>query len=195
MPEKEAPNPTENKSASPKSGSNNKVIILVVAIIGAFVVVGALSFFVFGLVADKTTETLTEKAVEQATGNKVDFSDGGNKATIETDEGKITIGTDKVPDSFPSDITVYSGSEVTSTTEIDNGVSIILKTSDSVSTSFDFYKNDLKKNGWTESTAVSYQGSSTLLSQKGGKQVVVTVTTDPSDDKTLISISVSTATQ
>lgn len=197
MPEKEAPTPTENKvsSSPPNSGSSNKIIILMVAIISAIAIVGVISFFVFGLVGKKTAETITEKAAEQATGGKVDISDDGKKVTIETDEGKATIGTNKVPDSFPFDITIYTGSEVTSTTETNNGVSIILKTSDSVSTSFDFYKSDLKNNGWAESSSSTYQGSSILLSTKGNKQVVVTATTDPSDDKTLISISVSTATE
>ncbi len=193
MPEQENKQSDSNKtqSASPKKGSNNKLIIIIAVVVGVFVVLGIASFFVLGFFAQKTAETITE----QATGGKVDIEEGGDKVTIETDEGKATFGKNEVPDSFPSDITVYSGSEVTSTTVTDNTVSIILKTSDSVSTSFGFYKSDLKKNGWTEISSVTYGGSSILSSQKGDKQVVVQVTTDPSDDKTLISILVSTVSQ
>ncbi len=189
MPEKEAPAPTENKSSStPKSSSNTKVIILVVAIVGAVIVVGAVGSFVFGLVGKKTAETITEKAVEQATGGKVDISADGKKVTIETDEGKVTVGTNKVPDSFPSDITVYKGSEVVATAEANGDVTLQLKTSDSVSKVNTFYKGDLSKNGWSQTSATDYLGTSTITSEKGGRIASVVIATDEADNKTTILI-------
>lgn len=181
----------KNEPTPPKKESSSKLITIVVIVVVVLGVLGIGSFVALRFFAEKTTE----KAIEQTTGGKVNISDDGDKVTIETDEGKATIGKNEVPDSFPSDITVYSGSEVISTTETDNSVAITLKTSDSVSTSFDFYKSDLKKKGWAESSSATYQGSSILSSRKGDKQVVVTVTTDPSDDKTQISILVSTTSQ
>lgn len=185
MPEQEAdPVSSKKETTSPQKGSGNKLIIIIAVVVGVFVVFGIASFFVFGFFTEKATET----AIEQATGAKVDISDDGDKVTVETDEGKVTIGRNDVPDSFPSDIAVYSGAEVTLTSDTDEGVTLALKTSDSVTAVFDFYKDDLEKNGWNITTSTKVEGSSLITAEKGSNQVIVTVGTDTEDNKTLITI-------
>lgn len=190
MPEKEAQTSTENKvsSSTTKSGSNNKIIILVITIVGAIVVVGTIGYFVFGLVGKKTAETISEKTIEQATGGKVDISNDGKTTTIETDEGEVTIGKNEVPDSFPSDVTVYKGSEVIASAEAEGDITLQLKTSDSVSMVNGFYKSDLSKNGWKETSSVDYLGTFTITAEKGEKQVSVVIATAETDNKTTILI-------
>ena len=138
-------------------------------------------------------ERVAEKAIEQATGAKVDVQNDGKKVTVETDKGKLTVGEDEVPKSFPSDITVYPGAKVVGTAETSTDVSLQLKTGDSVSKAYDFYKDDLAKNGWTISSSATYSGSSLVMAQKGSKLVTLTVATDESDNKTTISMMVTLA--
>lgn len=184
--EKKPETPKKEGSSSPKSGSNNKVIIIVAVVIGIFVVLGITAFFGTKLF----TEKAAEKAIEQTTGGKVDVEKGGDKVTIETDEGKATIGKNEIPDSFPSDVSVYSGAEITATTETASGVMISLKTSDSVSKVFDFYKSDLTSNKWTQTSAATYAETATITAEKGGKMVSVIIGTDTTDNKTTLMISV-----
>ena len=154
------------------------------AIIGGVVVVTAISMFVFGLVAKKTAETITQKVAEQTTGGKVDISSDGKKATIETNEGKVTIGINKVPDSFPSNITVYKGSEVVATAEANDDVTLQLKSSDSVTKVNDFYKSDLSKNGWKETLSADSLGASTITAEKAGNHVSIDIAVYETDNKT-----------
>lgn len=191
MPEQESKQSDSNKTqpASTKKGSNNKLIIIIVV---AVVIVGVLGVGSFAA-SRFFTEKTAEKAIEQATGGKATVEDDGDKVSVETDEGKVTIGHDEIPSSFPSDITVYSGAEITATTEIEDTVSVTLTTSDSVSKVFEFYKSDLASNGWTQTAAATYTGIATVAAEKSGKEAAVTVTTDSEDGKTIIAIVVNTA--
>lgn len=182
--EEQSETPKKEEPSFPKSGSNNKVIIIVAVVIGIFIVLGIAAFFGTKLFTEKTAE----KAIEQATGGKVDIKDDGDKVTVETDEGKFTLGQDEIPKSFPSDITVYSGSTVVLTSEIDEDVTVSLKTSDSASTVSNFYKSDLTNNGWDLTTTGTVEGTSLFTAKKGGRQAIITVTTDVEDGKTIITI-------
>jgi len=188
MAEQESKQSDSNKTqpTSPKKGSNNKLIIIIVVVVVIVGVLGVGSFAASRFFTEKTAE----KAIEQAAGSKVDISDGGDKVTIETDEGKATIGKNEVPDSFPSDIAVYSGAEITATSETATGTMISLITSDSVAKVFDFYKSDLASNGWAQTAATTYAETATVTAEKGGQMASVIIGTDTADNKTTIFISV-----
>jgi hypothetical protein len=176
--------PQTDKPTNPPGGSSNKTIMIIVVVVVGLLILGGAGYFV----QQQFTEKAAEDTIEKATGADVDVSDGGDKVTIETDEGKVTVGKDDVPDAFPSDITIYSGSEVTATTETSDGVSVQLKTSDSVSTVNSFYKSDLKSNGWTLSATATEDDSGYIMATKNKKTVVLTITPDTSDNKTVITI-------
>lgn len=176
--------PQTDKPTNPPGGSSNKTLMIIVIVVIGLIILGGAGYFV----QKQFTEKTAEKAIEKATGADVDVSDGGDKVTIETDEGKVTIGKEDIPDSFPSDITIYSGSEVTATTETSDGVSVQLKTSDSVSTVNSFYKSDLKSNGWTLSATATEADSGYIMATKNKKTVVLTITPDTDDNKTVITI-------
>lgn len=180
----------QSAQAQPKTSSappsKNKNLLIVIIVIAILVLLGG-GYFVQQQFAEKSAE----KTIEQATGADVDVSEGGDKVTIETDEGKVTIGKNEVPDNFPSDIAIYNGSEVTGTSETTDGVSVILKTSDSVSTVNNFYKDDLAKNGWKITLSSTAEGSSVISAEKGEKSVIITISVDNEDGKTGIAIVVS----
>ncbi|HEX7456623.1 MAG TPA: hypothetical protein VF303_04130 [Candidatus Nanoarchaeia archaeon] len=185
--QKNNPTNTSNPApAAPLKGSNTKLVIIIVIIGAVLVVLGGGVYFANRFFTEEAAET----TIEKATGGKVDIQDEGEKVSIETDEGKLTIGQDKVPSGFPSDITVYSGSEIAATAETDTDVSLQLKTPDSVSKVFEFYKDDLASNGWTQTSTASYQDSAIISAEKSGKQVIITVAVSEEDNKTLISIMV-----
>jgi cytoskeletal protein RodZ len=188
MPEQEDKQVDANKTESTpsKKGSNKKLIIIIAIVVGVIAILGVGSYAATRFFA----EEVVEKAAEQATGGKVDIEDEGDKVTIETDEGTATIGKNEVPDSFPSDVTVYSDAEITATSETASGTMINLETSDSVSKVFDFYKSNLASNGWKQTSAATYAGTATVTAEKGGKMVSVIIGTDTDNNKTTIIISV-----
>ncbi len=182
MPEQEN-KPTEQKQAvspTPQKSSNTKLIIIIVVVAAVLVILGGGAYYANQYFAEKTAEEI----IEQATGGKVDIEEGGDEATVETDEGKITIGQNDVPDSFPSDITVYSGAKVTTSADTDEGVTVILETSDSSSKVFEFYKKDLAGNNWTKTIVSSEEDSSVIQAEKGSKQVIIM--TGPSSEDTSV---------
>jgi hypothetical protein len=188
--------PEQSAQAQPKSSSSsgNKTLIIVIVVVVALGILGGAGYYLQQRSSEKTAEKTAEKAIEDATGGdaKVDISEGGDKVTIETDEGKITTSETSIPDSFPSSITVYQGSEVAGSTEAEEGVTLLLKTSDSTSQAFSFYKSDLAKNGWEISSSSTIEGSSLITAEKGNEGVLVTITTDEEDGKTAIAIVYST---
>ena len=178
------PEPSAEASKPSKHLSGNKTMMIVVVVVIVFIVLTVIGYFVQRQLAEKAAET----AIEQATGSKVDVSQDGEKITIETAEGKVTVGKNDIPDSFPSDITIYSGAEVISTTESSVGSSVVLKTSDPTSKVADFYKDDLKKNGWEIVSTITNEGLTLITARKGSKEVLITVTTDEEDEKTNVGI-------
>ena len=125
---------------------------------------------------------IAQKAVQSATGVKVDQSGGkttvtgpnGQSATVSSDSGKV-------PDGLPDTVPVYSGKITGSaavTTPQGNSYQFVVTTSDSISTVIDWYKTQLAAKGWTIDATVM-TGEQGLVSGKNGtSQIAVTAGTD-----------------
>lgn len=171
----------------PTGTSSNKTLIIVVAVLAALVLLGGGGYYLNQRAAEKSAE----KAIEEATGGKadVDVSEGGDKVTIETDEGKLTIGKNEVPESFPSDLSIYPGAEVTGSFESEGNVTVALRTSDSISKVTNFYKSDLEKNGWKIISTSSVKETTVFTAEKGNNSVLISVGSDADEeDKTGVAI-------
>ena len=166
-----------------KKSSENKTTLIVIVVIVVLVILGGIGYFVQQSVAERSAE----KAIEDVTEGKVDISEGGNKVTIETDKGKLTVGQNGIPENFPSDVSVYSGSEVITSSESGGNFTLTLKSSDSVSKVSDFYKTNLADKGWTLGNPVDFSGSTTITATKNGRELNVVITPD-NDGKTAIAI-------
>ena len=127
------------------------------------------------------------------TGVNVDRNLDGS-ATYKTDEGEVTVGTNKLPDNWPSDAPKYpnatiqySGSSNPQTGE--EGAAVMFTTSDKVQAVVDFYKRDLTSNGWViEQTA--NVGGSTVLSAKKDTRTFGVYIVDAGDGQVSVTVGI-----
>ncbi|MCX8007617.1 MAG: hypothetical protein N3B11_05825 [Coriobacteriia bacterium] len=93
---------------------------------------------------------VAKKAVEQATGVKVDEDNAS--VTIKTETGEATIeGGDGLPKGFPSSVPVYSGTIESGGSLASEGsdvYSVTIMTKDDVSKVKQFYESKLAAGGW-----------------------------------------------
>lgn len=116
---------------------------------------------------------------------------GGSNETNKTvrTSGGETVLQGAVPDDFPKDVTIYKGSNVSSSTESKSGFSVTLTTSDSVKTVTDFYTSTLKKNEWVIQSNSTVLETSLITADKGKMSLVMTINRDETTgDKTIITI-------
>ncbi len=143
-----------------------------------------------------------ERAVEEATGIRVDedgesvtitgSGDDGEEFTMEGSGGSL-------PSDWPSDVPVYPGAELESSTSMRIGDSLQMivswKTSDDVNDVYEWYRDELPAAGWeiTGDFTIEQSGQRTasVTSSKGNSSADVYVG-DDSDGGTGISIQVRT---
>lgn len=175
----------QNKSSTILSNPSNRPKLLIAIVILALLFLGIAGLFI----KSNTVKEMVD-STNQSTSSKTNDKNGNNQVTVETENGKIEIKNGEIPKSFPDDIAIYKGSAIGTTTEKNAESSIELKTSDKVSTVADFYKSSLKKNGWKEVKTYSESGAVLLTVEKDGITAILVITTDKSDNKTSITISV-----
>jgi len=171
------------EESNQKKSSENKTTLIVIVVIVVLVILGGTGY----LVQQSAAERSAEKAIEDATVGKVGISEGGKKVTVETNEGKLTVGEGQIPENFPSDVPIYSGVEVITSSESGGNFTLTLKSSDSVSKVSDFYKTNLANKGWTLGNPVDFSGSTAITATKNGRELNVVITPD-NDGKTAIAI-------
>lgn len=103
------------------------------------------------VVAGAGCRQVAKKAVEEATGVKVE--DGGASVVVKTDEGEAKIESGKkLPEGFPASFPVYAG-EIESTGSFSQGESrvynVIVRTDDDIDRVKEFYLKELPAKGWT----------------------------------------------
>ena len=155
---------TAQNKTSLLSNPQNKVVLIIIFVLGVLVILTAGGF----LVQNKSTLD-TQKSKESMTNGQ-----NGSKTTVKTQGGKITISENKVPKSFPSDVTVYKNSKPKSSTEATDGISVTLTTSDSISTVTNFYQKDLTTNGWTVERKDILKDNSLITAKKDKRQFILT---------------------
>lgn len=121
-------------------------------------------------------EKITEKAVEDATGGKVDLNFQNDGYTLETEQGTITAE-QKLPANFPKYIPIYPGSRVaTATTVNESAMYVSFETPDSVKTLYEWYKNAMKD--WTLTSEANFGPTAGLFMEKGAEKVNISITAD-----------------
>lgn len=160
------------------SAPSNKIFSMVLVIIVILLVSGG--YFLYQKSSDKTTNQSIEN-----TGK------GGDKSEATTKGGETTTIGNKIPDNFPSDITIYKKSEVVKSIEEREGVTLTLNISDSTTKANDFYKKDIEENGWTISSNSNFEDSFLITAEKGDRSLLITVSPDKNNGKTSITLVVS----
>jgi len=145
--------------------------------------------------AEKTSEEIAEKIIENATGNKVDIdvNKSGDKGsiTIKGDNGEeVTISSNgnEIPDNFPSDIYLVKG-EIASVGTINSGegaiITIVVNTEEESAEISRNILKEMKANGWkNEMNMTSGDGGMQMYSKDDNN---LTVTMGKDNDKTQVS--------
>jgi len=97
--------------------------------------------------------------------------------------------TNRVPANFPADIPIYPGAGLISDSAIGNDQTVLLQTTDSLEKVVDFYRRQLKSDGWKISS-IRDKGDKTVIQASKDKHLY-TLGIKPGTAQTLINISVS----
>lgn len=119
MAETKKPVPTTNEDveknkavANGASKISNKVLVIVLAVVGALVVLGLLGSLVAGSVLKGIFESLT--------GTKVETSlDGSTKFTVKDGDNSLSVE-QKLSSDFPKSVPLYSGQKIISSSKLTN---------------------------------------------------------------------------
>jgi len=138
---------------------------------------------------------VAQKAVENATGVKVD--QGGGKTTVTGPNGQsatIDQQSGKVPDGLPATVPVYQGTISGSTsvnTPDGQSYTFTTQTTDDVATVLAWYKTQLAEKGWTVDAAAVMGTDRGLVSAKNGTtQLAVTVESGNGSSKIMTVVTV-----
>jgi len=136
----------------------------------------------------RIAEEAAEEVVQQTTG--VNVEQDGEKVTIEGEDGEqIEIGSGaELPDDFPSDVPVYKGADVVSTSTLSDGGAknfyISLQTTDAFEDVVEWYKSEMDSKGWEIEADVvtTAEGSSSAILgfKKGEAETSFSIATDDS---------------
>ena len=156
----------------------------------AIVVLALLALLVFSLAG---CSFVAQKAVEGATGVKVDQNGSNVTVTGKNGTASVTSKEGKLPDGMPSDIPAYTGtikSSAAIATDQGTNYSFEVSTSDDPSTVQSWYKDKLTSNGWTVTGTVNGGGDSAMVSAKKGDKnnIIVTIGKNTSDGKTEVAV-------
>lgn len=119
-----------------------------------------------GKAAEKVSEQVTEKVVEEQTGGRVDIDNAGDGSVeIKTEDGTMSLGTGEVPKEWPDDVALPEDLKVQSGTTTDSSdgrlVALVGLTSETPEELLARYKEEL--DGWEISgESTSSGGGSTL---------------------------------
>lgn len=174
-------------------GAGKKVAIIVVVIILLALIAGG---FVIRKIMSAVGGVVAEKALEGATGGKVDIN--GGKVTIKGENGgTVTYGDTSLPADWPSDAPVYPGAKITfsgsSSANADGktAATVALTTSDSSDKVSSYYKDQIAAKGWTIKGTAQAQGTTSISAEKDTRQLIIII----GASENLTSISISTGTK
>jgi hypothetical protein len=139
-----------------------------------------LAIALIATVALSGCQMIAQKAVENATGVKVDQSTGKTTITGKDGQSATLSGSDnKLPDGLPADVPTYQGTIKGSASVSTNGNqswSFTVTTTDDVATVTSWYKTQLADKGWTIDSAATVNGNSVISAKNGANKLAVTAT-------------------
>jgi hypothetical protein len=179
-----------------KTSGNKTVLIIAIVVIVLFVLPGiALAVFFGWLASGDNAEKLTEDIISSSTGNSVDINTDDGTFKIETDEGSISVGEQKIPEDFPSVVVLFDNQKVTGVvTNTQDGSSfwsVNAETNDSADTVNAFVVSKYEENSWTTASKSTFNSATTYTFEKDDLQTIVTVTSNPEPATTNITYYVS----
>lgn len=118
---------------------------------------------------------------------------------ITTQEGTAKIGTQTMPENWPTDVPTYPNATVSYSTLVNSqtgkpGMAVALTTEDETQAVTDYYKKELSANGWTVDAAMVGAGTSIFSARKDNRtasfliagaegQTTITMAVETGDEK------------
>jgi hypothetical protein len=170
--------PADNKNSevvTESKHSSNKVLVIVLVVIGAFVVLGAAGTLLAGKIFKKAATTI----VENSTGTKV--TTDSKSTTVTTKDGSVTASTEqKLPADFPTGIPLYSAQKITSSYKSKNSNGNYWQVMAEVSATAAKAKDTLKSqySSWELSSEVENDGTYMLTYKNSLYSVDVIIATE-----------------
>src|SRR3989344_4091500 len=176
------------------SGSNKTLWI----VIGVIVVLALLGWGVRAAMRG-ISKAVVEKGIEAATGGKVKVDADGGQVTVKGQDGSsVQWGSNSLPDGWPSDVSIYSGSTIqysgsSNPTTGKSGAGVMFQTSDKGQKVADFYKADLAAKGWKIEGTYSAATTTTVGATKDGRSLSLGISS--SEQGTVVTMAVETKAQ
>lgn len=138
-------------------------------------------------VEDKVAEKVAESIIEKSAGSNVNVDVDGETVTMTGPDGStFEVGKNRLPENFPSEVPVYDGATIASSSSSGTGTNVgwtvTLTTSDSVSEVDAYYKNAMSTDGWE--TTYTYTIDQTSVYTASSDTLSATISIAPADDGT-----------
>lgn len=126
----------------------------------------------------RASEVIAEKAIERASGNKVDIQRKGESLSIKTDEGELKVatagagGSVALPEGFPTDVHLPARRTINSAMEMAGMKMVNLQTPASPGEVSADVEKSMQGQGWKREMSMQASGGSTLVYSKDQRQAV-----------------------
>ena len=186
----ESQTPVQPTNPTPAAKKSNSTIIIIVVVVVVLVVLGIAGKLASDFFAKKAAEKITESALGQITGGKVNVDTNSGSVTVQNDQGTATFGT-KLPSNYPTDIPLYTGATVVSAitgngTTGSQGSTVSLTTPDSADKVQAYYDAQLASKGWTKGESATFGPATTFTATKGDRQLSIEILNSSTDNLTSI---------
>ena len=171
-------------SPAPKGGMPKWLIVLLVILV--VIIVGCCGgASLCGLFVNQKVKEIEQEGFTLNTGEgSVTFGKEG--VAIKTEEGTIQTG-NKLPANFPKDIPAFAGLKpIASAVSSEGDVNASLTGKGDKAEIVAFYKEQMVKEGWTETKASETENTAGLVYEKDDFQAEIMITSVPGDDQVIV---------
>ena len=174
--------------------TKQKSLPIPLIIVGVLILVGILGYrFLYRGIRTRISNYFVSKSLSKQLGGDVKIEGDGEKVSYKGDDFEFSYDSGgELPDGFPADFPIYKNSTLmskwSSTSEGEEGMSVIFETSDSLSKVSDYYESELEKTGWIVTSTFSQEDSSVYAFEKGDIEGIVGIT--KAEDKVSISVTI-----
>ena len=126
----------------------------------------------------RASEAIAEKAIEQASGDKVDIKQDGDTVSIKTEQGEMKVATAQdggsvaLPADFPADVYLPEPRTVSSAMDMGGMKAVNIATSVALAQVSADVEKSMQGQGWKREMAMQAGDGSTLMYSKDKRQVV-----------------------
>jgi hypothetical protein len=154
-------------------------------------IIGGVIVLALGYIGTQSAGWFGKQALKQA---GVSVDQDGKSVTYEGKDGKVTVGSNALPDNWPSDAPTYKNATIqyagTSNPQTGSaGSAVVFTTTDTVEQVSDFYKRELVTAGWSIEGVVN-TGPATVVSAKKDNRTFGAYIANAGDGKVSVTVGI-----